>query len=147
VALGQALPIVLGDKHEGLAPGQRLPDTIEVNLAGGEARPLHELSYRAGHTALVIGGLSAHDDGLARLGSCLRARSAPSVIDATVVLTARADSRDLCARIAPAAADQLGVGEITLLVVRPDGHVGLRADRDHLEALAAYQALLVSGRT
>jgi hypothetical protein len=39
----------------------------------------------------------------------------------------------------------LGIGEVTLLVVRPDGHVGLRADRDHLKALAAYQALLVSG--
>ncbi len=27
---------------------------------------------------------------------------------------------------------QLRIGEITLLVVRPDGHVGLRADRDHI---------------
>jgi hypothetical protein len=28
------------------------------------------------------------------------------------------------------------------LVIRPDGHVGLRADRNHHDALAAYQALL-----
>jgi len=27
---------------------------------------------------------------------------------------------------------QLRIGEITLLFVRPDGHVGLRADRDHI---------------
>jgi hypothetical protein len=27
---------------------------------------------------------------------------------------------------------QLRIGEITLLVVRPDGDVGLRADRDHI---------------
>ena len=32
-------------------------------------------------------------------------------------------------------------------LVRPDGHVGLRADHDHLEALAAYQWLLVSRRS
>jgi hypothetical protein len=41
----------------------------------------------------------------------------------------------------------LGIGETTLLVIRPDGHVGLRADNNHIEALAAYHAQLVSGRT
>jgi 2-polyprenyl-6-methoxyphenol hydroxylase-like FAD-dependent oxidoreductase len=140
-------PIVLGDQHEALAPGQRLPDTIEVHLASGEACLLHELTNRAGHTALLIGGLSAHGDRLTRLDSSLRARSGASVIEATVVLTARSDDPNPCARLAPAAADQLGIGEVTLLVIRPDGHVGLRADRDHLEALVAYHALLVSGRT
>lgn len=30
-------PIVMGDKHNSLAPGQRLPDTIEVCLATGGA--------------------------------------------------------------------------------------------------------------
>jgi hypothetical protein len=39
----------------------------------------------------------------------------------------------------------LGIDGITLLVIRPDGHVGLRADRNHIEALMAYHALLVSG--
>jgi len=34
---------------------------------------------------------------------------------------------------------------MTLLVIRPDGYVGLRADHDHLKALAAYQALLLAG--
>ena len=33
------------------------------------------------------------------------------------------------------------------VLIRPDGHVGLRADRNHIEALTAYHALLVSGRT
>ena len=68
-----------------------------------------------------------------------------SIIEATVVLTAGPTISNPCARLAPAAADQLGIGEITLLVIRPDGHVGLRADRDHVEALAAYHALLASG--
>jgi hypothetical protein len=30
-------------------------------------------------------------------------------------------------------------------VIRPDGHIGLRADRKHVEALAAYHTRLVSG--
>jgi 2-polyprenyl-6-methoxyphenol hydroxylase-like FAD-dependent oxidoreductase len=138
-------PIVMGDQHEAFAPGQRLPDTIEIYLASGEARMLHELSYRAGHTALIIGGLSVYGDRLAQLDRSIQVHRAVSLIEETVVLTARSDDRNLCARIAPAASDQLGIGEVILLVVRPDGHIGLLADHDHLEALAAYQALLVSG--
>jgi len=38
----------------------------------------------------------------------------------------------------------LGIGEFTLLVIRPDGHVGLRSDGDPVDDLAAYQRLLVS---
>ena len=140
-------PIVMGDEHDALAPGQRLPDTIEVTLANGGVCMLHELTHRAGHTALLIGGFSANGDRLARLESSIQARSGASVIEATVVLTARSDDQNPYARLTPAAAEQLGIGEITLLVIRPDGHVGLRADRDHIEALAAYHALLVSGRT
>ena len=63
-----------------------------------------------------------------------------SIIGASVVLTARSDNQNQCARIAPAASDQLGIGEVTLLVVRPDGHLGLRADNNHLEALATEVA-------
>ena len=88
---------------------------------------------------------------LARLDGSIRDRSdasevSPSVIEASVVVTAGPDEQKSSARLAPAAAEQLGVGGITLLVIRPDGHVGLRADRDHLKALAAYEKLLVSGR-
>lgn len=140
-------PIVMGDKNEALAPGQRLPDTIEVYLASGDARMLHELADRAGHTALIVGGLSVQLDELARLESSIRGRSGASVIEATIVLAVRSDEEHRCARIPQAAAEHLGIDGITLLVIRPDGHVGLRADRDHLEALAAYQARLMSGQT
>jgi hypothetical protein len=140
-------PIVMGVKHEGLAPGQRLPDTIEVYLASGEECMLHELTHRAGHTAHVIGRSSARGDRLARFDSAIRAASGASVIEETVVLTARSEGQYSYARLAPDAADELGISEVTLLVIRPDGHVGLRADRDHLEALAAYHALLMSGQT
>jgi hypothetical protein len=140
-------PIVMGDAHPALGPGQRLPDTIEVRLADGDGRGLHQLTHRAGHTALLIGGAAARDDEVARLAASIRACGDGALIEATSVLTTRSGNGHAWARLAPAAADQLGIGEVSLLVVRPDGHVGLRADRDHLEALAAYHALLASGRT
>jgi 2-polyprenyl-6-methoxyphenol hydroxylase-like FAD-dependent oxidoreductase len=141
-------PMVMGDKHEALAPGQRLPDTIEVHLPHDETSLLHELTHRAGHTALVIGGAAAQSDGLASLEKSIRAgRNAMNLIEATFLLTARPDDQNSCAQLVPAAANQLGIGELTLLVIRPDGHVGLRADRNHLDALAAYHALLVSGQS
>jgi 2-polyprenyl-6-methoxyphenol hydroxylase-like FAD-dependent oxidoreductase len=137
-------PIVMGDKNDALAPGQRLPDTIEIYLTDGSACMLHELANRVGHTALLIGGLSVRGDRLAQLESAIRSRSRACVIEATFVLTSGSDEQHQYARIAPAAANQLGVGEITLLVIRPDGHIGLRADHNQIEALAAYQALFVS---
>jgi 2-polyprenyl-6-methoxyphenol hydroxylase-like FAD-dependent oxidoreductase len=141
-------PIVMGHKHDLLAPGQRLPDTIEVHLAGGRACMLHELANRAGHTALLIGGLSVQTEALARVDKRMRAQSrASAIIEEIVAITADSDDQSPYARIAPTAAEELGIGELTLLVIRPDGHIGLRSDRNHVEDLAAYQRLLVTGRT
>lgn len=123
-------PIVMGDAHPALAPGARLPDTIEVRLASGEACGLHELAHRAGHTALLVGGSRGKSDEFARVERSVRERIDSSLVEATIVLSAG----DV--------ADRLGVDAISLLVIRPDGHVGLRADSDHVEALAAYQSLL-----
>lgn len=141
-------PIVMGDKHDALAPGQRLPDTIEICLAGGRACLLHELANRAGHTALLIGGSSIRTEALARVDNSIRAQSLASVIiEEIVVISAGSDDQSPYARVTPTAAEQLGIGEITLLVIRPDGHIGLRSDRNHLDDLTAYQQLLVSGQT
>ena len=57
-----------------------------------------------------------------------------------------ARKRDGWARLGPDGAGDLGVDGVTVLVVRPDGHVGLRADRDHAEQVAAYQSVLRAGR-
>jgi len=148
-------PIVLGDPHPSLGPGARLPDTVAVRLATGAAGTLHELAHRAGHTALLIGGPGADDDALATLAGTLRARADAWPVEETFALTTRAgaprreqgaDGR-AWARLAPEAAQRLGVAGIALLVVRPDGHVGLRADRDHVTALASYRTRLESGRS
>jgi hypothetical protein len=136
-------PIVMGDAQGALAAGQRLPDTIEVLLAGGATCGLHELTHRAGHTALLIGGAAARGDELARLAGSMHSSCDTSLIEATFVLTSRSDAAVLpYKRLAPDAASELGIVAVTLLVVRPDGHVGLRTDRDHLEALTSYHSLL-----
>lgn len=140
-------PIVLGDQHKALSPGQRLPDTIDITFESGDDGMLHELTHRSGHTALLIGSPKARGKELARLERALRARAASPILEATFVLTARSDDQNTLARLAPVAAELLGIDEVTLLLIRPDGHVGLRADRNHLEALASYEALLASGGT
>lgn len=42
--------------------------------------------------------------------------------------------------------DLIDAEGITLLVLRPDGYIGLRADRDHLDALERYGVLISAGR-
>jgi 2-polyprenyl-6-methoxyphenol hydroxylase-like FAD-dependent oxidoreductase len=141
-------PIVMGSRHDILAPGQRLPGTIEVHLADGAVCMLHELANRASHTALLIGGSSVSTEVLARVDKLMRAQIRISVIiEEIVVITAGSGDHSPYAWIAPTAAEQLGIGEITLLVIRSDGHVGLRSDRNYVDDLTAYQRLLVSGRT
>jgi 2-polyprenyl-6-methoxyphenol hydroxylase-like FAD-dependent oxidoreductase len=114
-------PIVAGEATAAFRPGERLADTIAVGLATGEGG-------RTGHTAVLIGGTPAGRDGLERLERQATAEADPTLIEATVVLTP----------------DGAGVDEVTLLVVRPDGHIGLVADHDHITALAAYQSLVGS---
>ncbi len=138
-----ASPIVLGDEHATLAAGQRLPDTISVAGSPEGIRWLHELAHRAGHTALLFGGKSVPADELSRLASSLQAEANQSLIEATFVLTTCEDNADDYLTLPETAAEQLGIRELTLLVIRPDGHVGLRADRDHVPALADYQGLLM----
>ncbi len=139
-----ASPIVMEDRHDALAPGQRLPDTIEVRLADGTTCLLHELTYRAGHTALLIGGLSGLAEARARVETFIRAQGlASDIVEETVVIaTGPDDDQNPHPRITPTAAERMGIGEMTLLVIRPDGHIGLRSDRNHADDMASYHRLL-----
>jgi hypothetical protein len=108
---------------------------------------LHALASRAGHTALLIGSASIDAGILTRLDSAIRAQNiAPALIEGIVIIVAGPDGPGPYGRISAAAAAQLGVEEITLLVIRPDGHVGLRSDRNHAEDMTSYLRLLMSGQ-
>jgi 2-polyprenyl-6-methoxyphenol hydroxylase-like FAD-dependent oxidoreductase len=136
-------PIVSGEANSCLAPGQRLPDTIQVQRSDGQPCRLHELAYRAGHTLLLVGGPSAHGPALVDLHAALDKLATDSpLFEAAIALSTQPELCDQIGRLEPTGAGLLGIQGTTLLVVRPDGYVGLRSDRDHLNALERYRTLV-----
>jgi 2-polyprenyl-6-methoxyphenol hydroxylase-like FAD-dependent oxidoreductase len=139
--------IVCGDTNSHLAPGQRFPDTIPVQLLDRGPCRLHELTRRAGHTLVPLGGPTARASALAELLATLQKLATGSLLlEAAVAIGTRPDLPDHIGRFEPAAADLLGVQDITLFAVRPDGYIGLRSDRNHLKALERYRTLIRVGR-
>jgi hypothetical protein len=140
-------PIVFGDANSRLAAGRRLPDTITVQRPSMQPNKLHGLGHRAGHTLLLLAGPGAHIPTLVDLHGALQKLTAEStLIEAIVALGSDTDLPAQIGRFEPGATDLIGVEGITLLAVRPDGYIGLRADRDHLNALERYGALIGAGR-
>ncbi|MNK28822.1 Pentachlorophenol 4-monooxygenase [compost metagenome] len=139
-------PIVMGDPHDALWPGQRLPDHIDIQFAAGGAGKLHDYAKRPGHTALLIGGPATPQQALAELRRDMESLSDGAIIEAVVAITANAGVSDVDAYLEPAMADRLGIGDAVLLVIRADGHVGLRAGQRHAETLSAYIDLLRSNQ-
>jgi 2-polyprenyl-6-methoxyphenol hydroxylase-like FAD-dependent oxidoreductase len=138
--------VVSGDTSGHPKPGERFPDTIAVLPWDRERCQLHELTHRAGHTLVLLGNQSAPGLELAAVLAALREFAAGSpLFEAAVAFGAGPDLPDHLGRIEPAAADLLGVQSVTLFAVRPDGYIGLRADRDHLKALERYRRLILSG--
>jgi 2-polyprenyl-6-methoxyphenol hydroxylase-like FAD-dependent oxidoreductase len=140
-------PIVFGDSNSQLAAGYRLPDTIRVQMANRQAK-LHALAHRAGHTILLLASTNAQTPTVADLHRALQSVASDSALfEAVVAAGAQSDLPAWAGRFDANVPDLLGVEGITVLAVRPDGYVGLRADRDHLAALARYDSLIRSGRT
>ncbi|TWT40036.1 Pentachlorophenol 4-monooxygenase [Thalassoglobus neptunius] len=135
-------PIVIGNRHDVLAAGQRLPGGIEVIMAGSRLRKLHEFTHRTGHTVLLLGRSSEQHETLAELNASIRSWGETPIIEAIFVLSTQPDPEKIDAQVTPSDAESLGVQGVTLLVIRPDGHIGLRADDHHLASLQEYQALL-----
>ncbi len=109
-------PIVAGDAARGVVAGARLP-------------ALRQHVHRAGHTVLVVGAPTVASAALTALSTAVVADNTDSpLFEATM-----AEALDA------ATAELLGVDGLTLLAVRPDGYVGLRADVDHVAALADYR--------
>jgi len=132
-------PIVMGDAHESAGPGGRIVDSIAVSKT--KVRWLHELAHRTGHTAILLGGPGSSVESLRRLHQELAARQSP-FIDETILVMTHADPEGKIPRMTPGAAERLGIRDTTLLVIRPDLHIGLRAERDHAKALDRYEAKL-----
>lgn len=131
-------PIVMGDPHEALWPGQRLPDQIPLTFASGGVGHLHACTRRLGHTALLIGCAATPEDALEQVRRDMEALAGGAIIEQVIVLTANAGVSGVHGYLAPDIAHALGVRGIVLVVVRADGHVGLRAEQGHAEALSAY---------
>jgi hypothetical protein len=134
-------PIAVGDANAALGPGQRLPTTIGIDGSNGRQRFLDQALGRTGHTALLVGGAGASANEVARLASLVGASVDPTLVEVTVTAFA-ADPDHRGIRLDASGVPLLDVERVTLFVIRPDGHVGLRADRDHVSALNRYQALL-----
>jgi hypothetical protein len=144
-------PIIMGDANDDLAAGYRLPDTILVQWADGrsemQSRGLHQLAHRAGHTLMLLAGPTADRPALVELHTALQDLAADSsLFEAAVALGSHPDLPVQIGQLQPAAADLLGIKGTTLLVVRPDGYVGLRSDQNHLGALENYRALVHGGQ-
>jgi len=138
--------IVAGDTNSHPSSGQRFPDTIPVRPWGTGPCQLHELTHRAGHTLVLLGGPTTRGPELAAILATLQELATGSVLfEAAVAFSAGPHPSDRIGRFDPAAADLLGVQGTTLFAVRPDGYIGLRADREHLGALERYRTLIVSG--
>ena len=68
-----------------------------------------------------------------------------AMFEAAVALTAGDCVSDSIGQFDSTAAAKLGMEGSTLLAIRPDGYVGLRADRDHLVALDRYSTFFQTG--
>ncbi|MCT0224350.1 FAD-dependent monooxygenase [Synechococcus sp. CS-1328] len=113
-----------------LTGGQRLSTTIALPSEVG-GRHLHEYTHRCGHTLLLLGHGQTDPALLAALHAELESHTTTSSLVEAVVLVQLED------------AAALGLGPLTLLAVRPDGFIGLRADFDHLDALKRYERLVL----
>jgi 2-polyprenyl-6-methoxyphenol hydroxylase-like FAD-dependent oxidoreductase len=135
-------PIVAGDAAAGSGAGERLPDAGPVSVPGNEARRLHELTHRPGHTLLAL----ARDGRGAELEPLLAdleelVHSSP-LFEAAFALATDSGLASPVGGLDPAAAEKLGVAGITLLAIRPDRHIGFRSDRADTAALRRYAELV-----
>jgi 2-polyprenyl-6-methoxyphenol hydroxylase-like FAD-dependent oxidoreductase len=139
-------PIVFGDATNSFAAGYRLPDNIPVRMPQPGPSSLHALGHRAGSTLVLLGGPTANPSAFLALHAALQEHLKRSTLfEAAVGLSAGAHIPDSIGHLDPAAASRLGVEGTTLLAIRPDGYVGLRADQDHLAALERYSTYLQTG--
>ena len=123
-----------GGEGQPFGAGQRLSTTIALPPGAGADR-LHALTHRCGHTLLLLAGPELSPEALSSLQAELEAERAagslpPALVEAVVPVRLEEPS-------------SLGLGPLTLLAVRPDGFIGLRADADHRSAVRRYGGLVM----
>ena len=129
-------PIVMGDRHEALRPGQRLADTVEICLADGVTCGLHELTNRPATLRLLIGGPLADEIEFARLESYLIGTDLP-FLEATFAF----DGPTRAPTPPPACSRSRRVGNRGNHAAAHSARWTCRPpapDRDHIQTLAAY---------
>jgi 2-polyprenyl-6-methoxyphenol hydroxylase-like FAD-dependent oxidoreductase len=140
-------PIVSGGVNSHLAAGNRLPTTIQVHRSDGLYGRLHELVHGAGHTLVLLGGPTVDGRALTELHTALGALITNSpLFERAIALSTQPRLPDQIGWLEPAEAAFLGVQNTTLLAIRPDGYVGLRAERHHVSALEHYRKLVQAGQ-
>jgi FAD binding domain len=139
-------PIVFGDANSNFSAGYRLPDNIPVRMPDAGASRLHTLGQRAGGTLILLGGPTANAETMLNLHAALQKYVENSTLfETAVALSSRANAPEQMGQLDPSDASQLGIARTTLLAVRPDGYVGLRSDRNHLDALERYASVIQTG--
>jgi 2-polyprenyl-6-methoxyphenol hydroxylase-like FAD-dependent oxidoreductase len=140
-------PIVFGDANSSLAAGYRLPDTILVHRSDEPLPRLHRFAQRAGHTLMLLAGPPADAAAFAGLYAALQTFITGSpLFEAVFAFSTNPEFPAQTGYLEPSVADRLGLQQITLLALRPDGYIGLRSEHDHLNALERYRALIHAGR-
>jgi hypothetical protein len=95
---------------------------------------------------LLLDGAAADVAAFVELHAALQEFSADSpLFEAAFAFSGDPDLSPHFGRLDSAGADLLGLKGTTLLAMRPDGYIGLRANQDHLGALQRYCAV-VCGR-
>ena len=124
-------------------PGGSMPNTHTVKLGpddGWKAAALHELTFRAGHTVLLLGGPGANGSEFVELykeaGDLVASSHQAGVFDAVFAFTTDPSLTSLNGKIGlleSSTVDAFGVKDVVMLVIRPDGFIGLRAsDKDSM---------------
>lgn len=132
-------------------PGARMPNTHTVKLGpddGWKAAALHELTFREGHTVLLLGGPDANGSEFVELykkaGDLVASSQQTGVFDAAFAFTTDPSLTSLNGKIGlleSSTLDAFGVKDVVMLVVRPDGFIGLRAS-DKKDTTTEYPNML-----
>ncbi len=93
---------------------------------------------------MLLGGPKAQVHVLSELHTALQNIVIGSpLFEAAITLSTQTELSNQMGHLEPTGAELLGIDNMTLLAVRPDGHIGLRSDGDHLAALERYRKLIM----